>query len=155
MKRISLLVGGIVPLLFAACATDYGRSESGYYDRGDYNRGSYADTQCRNCGVVERIERGYGDRRTSGGGAVAGAVIGGLVGNQIGSGDGRKVATVAGAVAGGIAGNNIERNRNSDGFAIYVRTDDGRAIIARQQDLNGVREGDRVVVRGSRVYLMR
>lgn len=148
-----LIAAASLSLLLGACATDYGYRDSRYDDRRGYGGSQYV--RCANCGVVERIARGYGSGESSGGGAVLGAVVGGLVGNQIGSGDGRTVATVAGAVAGGVAGNEIEKNRNSDAFELYIRTDDGRAIIARQRDLNGIREGDRVEVRSGRAYRLR
>ncbi len=154
-RTAPVLLAASLSLLLGACASD-----SGYYDaRGDDgrygDRGDYREVRCDNCGRVERIQQVRGRGDSSGAGAVIGAVVGGVAGNQIGDGDGRTAATVAGAVAGGIVGNEIEKNRNSDGFELYIRTDDGRAIIARQNDLNGIREGDRVEVRGDRAYLLR
>ncbi|MEO6065286.1 MAG: glycine zipper 2TM domain-containing protein [Lysobacterales bacterium] len=156
MKRTApALLAASLSLLLGACASD-----SGYYDaRGPESRYSdhrdHRETRCDNCGRVERIQRYNGRGDSSGAGAVIGAVVGGVAGNQIGDGDGRTAATVAGAVAGGVIGNEIEKNRNNDGFELYIRTDDGRAIIARQNDLNGIREGDRVQVRGDHAYLLR
>lgn len=155
MNRAPALLAGSLSLLLAACASD-----TGYYDaRGNDGRYSerreYREVRCDNCGRVERIQQFGGRGETSGAGAVIGAVVGGVAGNQVGDGSGRTAATVAGAVAGGIVGNEIEKNRNNDGFELYIRTDDGRAIIARQDDLNGIREGDRVQVRGERAYLLR
>lgn len=141
----------LIPILAAAsllgaCATDsgyYGSRSDGYDNRG--NRGY--SSRCDRCGVVTRIDHYEGDRRTSGGGAVAGAVVGGVVGSNVGSGDGRRAATVAGAVLGGIAGNQIERNSNARGtFALQVRMDNGRRVVVEQRDLAGIREGDRVIV---------
>lgn len=156
MKRtFPALLGASLALLLGACASD-----GGYYDargsdsRYDDDRG-YREVRCDNCGRVERIERFRGRGDSTGAGAVIGAVVGGVAGNQVGDGSGRTAATVAGAVAGGIVGNEIEKNRNADGFELYIRTDDGRAIIARQNDLNGIREGDRVQVRGDNAYLLR
>jgi outer membrane lipoprotein SlyB len=141
----------------AACASGgNGYRDSGYRDSG-YNRGYAARNEvCNNCGVVQRIDiERYGDGRASGGGAVAGALIGAAVGNQVGSGDGRKAATVAGAIAGGVAGNNIEKNRNSrDTYEVVVRLDSGRTIVLEQRDLNGIREGSRVVVNSGTARLM-
>lgn len=156
MKRTApALLAASLSLLLGACASD-----SGYYDaRGEDSRyddrRDYQETRCDNCGRVERIERFRGRGDSTGAGAVIGAVVGGVAGNQVGDGSGRTAATVAGAVAGGVIGNEIEKNRNADGFELYVRTDDGRAVIARQNDLNGIREGDRVQVRGDRAYLLR
>lgn len=151
MNRLpSLFAAASLSLVIGACATD-----SGYYDtRYDEGR-EYRDARCDNCGSVERIERFSGRGESTGAGAVIGAVVGGVAGNQIGDGSGRTAATVAGAVAGGVIGNEIEKNRNSDGFELYVRTDDGRTLITRQGDLDGIREGDRVQVRGDRAYLLR
>ena len=155
MKQTTAMLSASLALLLSACASD-----SGYYDaRGDDtrydDRREYREVRCDNCGRVERIERFRGRGNSSGAGAVIGAVVGGVAGNQIGDGDGRTAATVAGAVGGGIVGNEIEKNRNSDGYELYVRTDDGRAVVAHQNDLNGIREGDRVQVRGDKAYLLR
>lgn len=127
--------------------------DDGYYAYDDSPHG-YVPARCGNCGTVERIERTYyGDgRRDDGtGGAVVGALVGAAVGNQVGSGSGRTAATVAGAIAGGVAGKRIdERNgsRGGDGFEVVVRMDNGRTVILEQRDLNGLREGSRVVVNG-------
>lgn len=133
-------------LALGACAT------GGYYrDRG-VAPGGYA--YCQDCGVVERIEQFHGERRASGGGAVAGAIIGGVLGNQVGSGSGRKAATAAGAIAGGVAGHQIEKNVNASAqYDLFVRMDDGRRIVVTQRDLRGIREGSRVRVNGNTARL--
>ncbi|MFN7553225.1 MAG: glycine zipper 2TM domain-containing protein [Pseudomonadota bacterium] len=109
--------------------------------------------RCANCGVVERIERVYdGESYASGGGAVLGAIIGGVLGNTLGKGDGRKAATIAGAVAGGVVGNEVEKNNNAGPYyEIFVALDDGRRVVVRQSELGPLRDGARVIVRGSRV----
>lgn len=138
--RISVLILTLATLGLGACATP-----PRYYDDG------YADA-CRSCGVIDRIDRVYGERQGTGGGAVLGALIGGALGNQVGKGDGRKAATVAGAVAGGVIGNNIEKNeRSKPRFEIFVRMDDGRRLVIEQPTLDGVREGDRVEIVNGRV----
>lgn len=150
----------LIPLLAAtsllgACATDSGYYDSRYdgYDRYDRSYRGYV-ARCDRCGVVTRIDHYRGSGRSSGGGAVAGAVVGGVLGSNVGSGDGRRAATVAGAVLGGIAGNEMERNSNRrGGYELQVRLDNGRRIRVQQRDLAGIREGDRVVVDGSRVRL--
>ncbi len=154
-KPFALTAVAAMSLFLGACATDSGYYDTRYDDSRNNDRRAYREVRCDNCGRVERIQRFDGRGESSGGGAVIGAIVGGVAGNQIGDGSGRTAATVAGAVAGGIVGNEIEKNRNSDGFELYIRTDDGRAIIARQNDLNGIREGDRVQVRGDRAYLLR
>lgn len=133
-------------LILGACASN------GYYrDRG-IAPGGYA--YCQDCGVVERIEQVYGERRASGGGAVAGAIIGGVLGNQVGSGSGRKAATAAGAIAGGVAGHEIEKNVNAaPRYDLFIRMDDGRRIVVTQRDLRGIREGSQVRVSGDTARL--
>lgn len=135
-------------LSLGACATD-----GGYYGNNrDYGNRGYGNAPsgyayCQQCGVVERVEQYYGERRSGGGGAVAGAIIGGVLGNQVGSGSGRKAATVAGAIAGGVAGNQIEKNvRSAPRYDLFVRMDDGRRIVVTQRDLRGINEGSRVRV---------
>lgn len=132
-------------LALSACATSnhyrpgYGTAPGGY-------------AYCQNCGVVDRIEVFYGERRADGGGAVVGAIIGGVLGNQVGGGRGRDAATVAGAIAGGVAGHQIEKNaRGAPRYDLFLTMDDGRRIVMTQRDLNGIREGARVRVSGNRV----
>lgn len=132
--RNRFLLTVMAMLALGGCATSGPR----YYDDG------YAGS-CRSCGTVEKIERVYGERDTTGGGAVAGAIIGGVLGNQVGSGSGRTAATVAGAVAGGVIGNNVEKGQRSQPrFEIFVQMDDGRRLVVEQRDLGGLRDGDRV-----------
>ena len=92
--RPRLLLALIATLLLAACATPggyYSSNQGGYHGRPPQD--GYA--RCHECGVVERIDRVYGERHASGGGAVLGGIIGGIVGNQVGSGSGRAAATAA------------------------------------------------------------
>ena len=136
--RSRLLMLCVAAVSLGACATG-----PGYYPEDRYDDGY--SSACRNCGTVEKIERVYGERPTSGGGAVLGALIGGALGNQVGKGDGRKAATIAGAVAGGIIGNNAEKNeRSAPRFEIFVQMDDGRRLVVEQPSLDGLRDGDRV-----------
>ena len=146
-------------LAVAGCAT----TPSGYayqpYPQTRYVSDEYGydgrPTRCYDCGVVERIERFYGERTASGAGAVLGGIVGGVLGNQIGSGSGRRVATVAGAVAGGVAGNRMERNANgAPRYELYIRMDDGSRRVVVQRDLNGIREGAYVSVRYGRARLI-
>lgn len=141
---VSILAVGLT-----ACA-----SSPQYGQRGYYGGGGYA--YCQSCGVVERIEQYYGERNASGGGAIAGAIIGGVLGNQVGSGSGRRAATAAGAIAGGVAGHQIERQASgAPRFDLFLRMDDGRRIVVTQRNLDGIREGSRVEVRGSSARLLR
>lgn len=150
--RLRLIPASILALLLAACA-----SPGGYYSGG--GGGYYAPprdgyARCQNCGVVEKIDRVYGERHSSGGGAVLGGIVGGVLGNQVGSGRGRAAATAAGAIAGGVIGNNLERNNNSaPWYELYLRMDDGRRIVVSQRDLNGIREGAYVRISNGRAYL--
>lgn len=140
LALISLFVS-----VLAACASDPGYRG---YDRG------YA--RCLDCGTVERIEEVYGERRSSGGGAILGGIVGAAIGNQIGSGDGRRAATAAGAIGGAVAGDQIEKNRNASlQFDIFIRMDDGRRVVVRQRDLRGIREGSYIELHGDTAYLLR
>lgn len=132
--------------ILGACASN------GYHRGYGQAPGGYA--YCQRCGVVERIERYDGERRASGGGAVAGAIIGGVLGNQVGSGSGRRAATAAGAIAGGVAGHQIEKNVNAaPTYDLFIRMDDGRRIVLTQRDLRGIREGSRIEVTGNTARL--
>lgn len=138
--RIVLLLLALLAL--AACATPPRYYNDGYR------------SACNNCGTIERIERVYGERETTGGGAVLGAIIGGALGNQVGKGDGRKAATVAGAVIGGAIGNEAEKDQRSrPRFEIFVQMDDGRRLVVEQPTLDGLREGDYVQIVGNRARL--
>jgi outer membrane lipoprotein SlyB len=143
-----ILLSMFAALLLAGCATG-----PGYYAAD----GRYADSRysarCHDCGVVERIESIYGPGRATGGGAVLGGVVGGVLGSQVGSGSGRDAATIAGAAAGAVAGHNIEKNRASGGYEVYVRMDDGRRVVVTQRDLHGVRPGARVRIAGGAARL--
>ncbi len=149
--RLRLLLALMASMLLAACA-----APGGYYSGQQRSYGPPQDgyARCADCGVVERIDRVYGERNSSGGGAILGGIIGGIVGNQIGSGSGRAAATMAGAIAGGAVGNSAERNANSaPWYELYVRMDDGRRIVVSQRDLNGVREGAYIRISNGRAYL--
>ena len=146
--RIALTALALVAL--SACSSN-GGNDNYRNSSSNYN----APTNCYDCGVVQRVESYTGEqRRTSGVGAVAGALIGGALGNQVGSGDGKKAATVAGAVAGGFAGNAIEKNNmDKTWHEVTVRMNDGRTVVLSQDDLKGVREGSRVIIRNGRAEL--
>jgi outer membrane lipoprotein SlyB len=142
---IRFVLLALASLLLAACASGGNRS----YGPSD----GYA--RCYDCGEVERIERVYGQRESTGAGAILGGIVGGVLGNQVGGGDGRKLATVAGAVAGGVAGNSIEKDtRSAPRYELFLRMDDGRRIVVTQPDLNGIRQGSYVRVSGNRARLL-
>lgn len=147
MKSV-LFTAVILATSLGACATSdrYGSS---------YGNDSYRNTGavCYDCGTVVAISSYTGERKGSGAGAVAGALVGGVLGNQVGSGDGKKAATIAGAVAGGFAGNAIEKNMNDTWYDVTVRMNDGRQLMVTQNNLDGIREGSRVVVRNGRAEL--
>ena len=151
-----LLAAAALTLALSACATGpgYYGPGPGYYGPppppGAYN------TRCMSCGRVDRIEQVYGNRGTSGTGAVVGGIVGGVLGNTVGKGDGRTAATVVGAVGGAVVGNEIEKSNNAAGsFDIYVRMDDGRRLILNQRELGGIREGSYVDIEGNRAHLIR
>ena len=134
----------------AGCGSDpVSYSEPRYTSSGPY----YSNVAYNDFGRVVAIDVVRGDRRTSGGGAIAGAIVGGVIGHQIGSGRGNDVATAAGAVGGALAGNEIERRRNDDEYyRVTVQLRDGREATFTQESLDGLRVGDRVRVADNRLY---
>ena len=153
--NLRIVSSAALALALTACST----YDNDYRDRGYYGGSSSYGTvsrggNCYDCGVVQRIESYTGERRASGAGAVGGAVGGGALGNQVGKGDGKTAATVAGAVAGGLAGNAIEkRTGDQTWYSVTVLMNDGRTIQVTQDDLNGVSEGSRVIIRDGRAQL--
>lgn len=167
--RLPTAVMGVASsVLLAACAsTGYSDRYDAYgydgYDTRVVDDRYYADdrryddryARCDSCGQVIDIQRFYGEGRASGAGAVGGAIVGGVLGSQVGSGSGRDAATIAGAIAGGVAGHNIEENRREgERYAVHVQLDNGRRVVVEQRDLNGVREGSRVIIDDGRARLM-
>ena len=86
----------------------------------------------------------------SGVGAVAGGVVGGVLGNKVFGGT---AATVIGAAGGAVAGNNLERNHKEGvaGYRVAVRLDNGQSRTFTENQVGGLRVGDRVRVRGGRL----
>lgn len=155
-KTMSLLGASVLCVAMAGCVATAPRTR--YYDDAYYQRRAQYD--CSRCGIIREVGRVYvRDNATSGGGAVLGAIIGGVLGSTIGHGDGRTAATVGGAVAGGFAGNAIERNSNDGGgrpaWQFTVRLDNGRWARVTQWDNDGLRPGDRVMIRDDRLMLLR
>ena len=73
---------------------------------------------------------------------------------QARTGTGKTLATVAGAAAGAYGGNEAEKSYagRSETYRITVRTRDGRLLSYVQDDVRGLRIGDRVRVSQNRVY---
>jgi len=148
------LLAGALGLALSACTTSGNPHYANTYAPAPvYGSGSAG--VCVDCGVVQRITSFTGEHHgTSGAGAVVGAVVGGALGNQVGSGDGKTAATVAGAVVGGVVGNNVEKNhQDGTSYELQVLMGDGRTVTVTQDDLNGIREGNRVRLRDGRAYL--
>lgn len=147
--KTRLISAAALSIALSACATgpNY-RGPSDNYD-------SSTNTRCLNCGTVDRVEQVYGDRHSTGTGALLGGVVGGVLGNQVGKGNGKTAATVVGVVAGAAVGNEVEKNQNGSSFDVYVRMDDGRRLILNQRDLGGIHAGSYVQVEGSKVRLLR
>lgn len=152
-SRLALIA--VATLTLAACASSPPPHGRGYgYDYG------YAPppVRCYDCGVIERIERVYGARQTTGSGAVIGGIIGAVIGREVSGRDSRNKnrGTVAGAVVGAAAGHAIEKDANRESFDIYIRLDDGRRIVINRTRLApGLYEGAPVRVEGSRVIPLR
>ena len=147
MLRSNSLAIAAAAVALAACA-----SEPAYYSQPRYASAApypaYADEAAR----VVAIDREGGSGRSTGAGAVLGGVVGGVRGHQIGSGRGNDAATVAGAVGGAVVGNEVEKRRSSgDRYRVTVRFRDGREATYYQDDLYGLRVGDRVRIEGDRL----
>jgi outer membrane lipoprotein SlyB len=137
----------------AACASEpvaysgptySSRASTGYYSDAAYS--DYARV------VAIDVERASGG--STGAGAVIGGIAGGVLGHQLGSGRGNDAATVAGAIGGAVVGNEVEKRRASgERYRITVRFRDGREATYVQNDLNGIRVGDRVRVDGDHLAL--
>jgi len=148
MLRSQSLAIAAAALAVAACA-----NEPAYYSQPRYASSApypaYAsDYDAR----IVAIDREGGSGHSSGAGAVIGGVVGGVLGHQVGSGRGNDAATVAGAVGGAVVGNEMEKRRASgDRYRVTVRYRDGREATYYQDDLYGLRVGDRVRVEGDRL----
>lgn len=112
------------------------------------------DHGCRNCGVVQSVERvqrrgqpqGIAGTQVTPGMAIGG-LVGGVLGNQVGHGTGRAAATVVGAAGGAYAGNAIEKNSAKyTAYVIRIRMPDGSMRTVEQR--NPITRGTRVVVEG-------
>ena len=148
MLRSHSLAIATAAVAVAACA-----SEPAYYSQPRYASAApypaYADDEAAR---VVAIDREGGSGRSTGAGAVLGGVVGGVLGHQVGSGRGNDAATVAGAVGGAVVGNEVEKRRASgERYRVTVRTRDGREATYYQDDLNGLRVGDRVRIDGDRL----
>lgn len=140
-------------VLMTACTTSQPRNNS--MRSTTSSSPSYSSNESR-MGNVSNIQTIATSSRTSGGGAILGAIIGGALGNQVGKGDGRKAATVVGAVGGAVAGNAIERRakRDDEFFRVSVRFDNGSTAQFDYDNINDLREGDRVQVRNGQIERM-
>ena len=105
-------------------------------------------------GVVEAIDVVRpGNEGNKVAGTILGGLIGGVVGHQIGSGRGNDVATVAGALGGAAIGHGVGESRSRDtAYRVHVRLDNGDRHTFLQDDLGGLRVGDRVQTGSDRVY---
>jgi outer membrane lipoprotein SlyB len=155
MLKPQYLGAALAAALAAACASDdrVAYSEPAYYPSrapaAYYGDNAYADFARVVAIDVERASGG-----TSGAGAVIGGIAGGVLGHQLGSGRGNDAATVAGAIGGAVVGNEIEKRRASgERYRVTVRFRDGREATYVQNDLNGIRVGDRVRVEGDHLAL--
>lgn len=148
------VLGATTLAIGLAFATGCASTGPGYSSGGNYNSGNNGYGNCYDCGTVTGIE-GASSGKT---GAVIGGIIGAVAGHEIsaqtgGSKGNQNISTVAGAAAGAVAGNAIANNRDTGGYIVHIRMNDGRMTSVRQSDLNGVREGSRVRINDGRAYL--
>lgn len=152
-SRLALIA--IATLTLAACASSPPSHNRGYGHGYGY---APPPVRCYDCGVIERIERVYGGRQTTGSGAVIGGIIGAVIGREVSGHDSRNKnrGTVAGAVIGAAAGHAIEKDANRESFDLFIRLDDGRRLVINRTNLApGIYEGAPVRVEGSRVIPLR
>ena len=137
----------VLALTVSACSSNPPRNEAVF----DASRSTVMAVGYGNVSSIEIVPV---PAHTSGGGAVIGAVIGGLIGNQVGSGSGRAAATVIGAAGGAAVGNQIEQRNKSDDevYRVSVRLDNGDRAQFHYQRIDGLRVGDRVVVREGQLH---
>lgn len=106
-------------------------------------------------GVIDAIETSQDSGGIAGSGigvgTVVGGVVGGVLGRQVGSGSGQDIATVAGVVGGAVAGHEIDKRRQQSTYKLRVRLDNGTHETVTQQDIGGMRVGDRVRIENHRV----
>jgi outer membrane lipoprotein SlyB len=153
MLKLKYLGAALAAALVAACGSDpvasngpayYSRTPTTYYS--DAAHSDYARV------VAIDVERASGG--STGAGAVIGGIAGGVLGHQVGSGRGNDAATVAGVIGGAVVGNEVEKRRASgERYRITVQFRDGREATYVQNDLNGIRVGDRVRVEGDHLAL--
>lgn len=148
MKKTSVAMSIVIAIsagaLLTGCVAQPSRPSQPQYTQ-------YYDAQ----GTIQNIELiSSGAPQTTGAGAVGGAIVGGILGHQVGKGTGKTLATVAGAAAGAYGGNEVEKSYSgrSDSYRVTVRTRDGRLLSYVQDDVQGLRIGDRVRVSQNRVY---
>ena len=139
-----------------ACVEPAPRSRVVYHESSDrgYDRGL-----CNQCGTIRDVYQVELRQGSSGGGALLGAIIGGVIGNSVGHGSGRAAATAIGAVGGAAIGDSVERDnsrlRSGYVWQFRVQLDDGRWARVTQRDNRGLHPGDRVMVRGDHLELLR
>jgi len=116
-------------------------------------------SRCQTCGTIRDVARVEIQHGTTGGGAVLGAIIGGLVGNQFGGGSGKAAMTAAGVVGGAAVGNAVEadsaHHASGTAWRYRVQLDDGRMATVTQYDNPGYHPGNRVIIRGDHIEVLR
>lgn len=160
MKIQLIAAGAIASLALAGCATSPGYG-GGYNNGGSYGNSNngYNQNQCRDCGIVTRIDTvASGRTAPAATGAILGGIVGAVAGHEIsdhtgGSRGNKNIAAAAGAAAGALAGNKIQQNVTGNSYDIQVRMDDGRVVVVNQKDLGGIRENTYVRVVNGRVVL--
>jgi outer membrane lipoprotein SlyB len=144
----------VIALLVALSLTACGGVHSG----GTYARGQAGEEQHVSRGTIVSMRDVRIDGTNSGIGQIGGGVLGGVAGSTIGSGTratiaGAVVGAVAGAVLGTVAEQQVTRTTATE---FTVREESGLVIAVVQDNDEGLREGDRVVVlRGSRTRVIR
>jgi outer membrane lipoprotein SlyB len=108
-------------------------------------------------GVVQTIvETSQASGGSTAVGAIGGALVGGWLGSQVGGGTGQTIATAAGGVAGSMAGASVAAKSSAKPvWRVTVRFEDGINRDVVLQERPNFRPGDRVLVSGGTVSLLR
>lgn len=119
------------------------------------SRPAYTEAYPTSFGVIDAIDvvRTGGDNNNSAAGTIFGGIVGGVLGHQIGSGRGNDAATVAGAIGGAVIGHEIGENRSGgSAYRIHVRLASGEYQSFTENDLAGLRVGDRIQIDNGHVF---
>lgn len=141
-------LAAIMALTLLTACQHPGQNRYGYQDVGKATRVTFGTV------VSYRLVQVQG--RNTGTGALAGAAGGALGGSYIGNGGGSLGGMIAGALVAGIAGHMVEQAiQDYDGVEFTVALENGEILTIVQtfeKEVEGIKDGDRVMVQQSGEY---